>query len=332
MKKVVLGIDIGGTNTVFGLIEKSGNILFSERIPTFGHEPADGLVNRIKEKTNSYLGDQSAGELTGIGVGAPNGNHYNGVIQSPPNLGWGHVDIVSLLKKKFNCDVLLTNDANAAALGEKYFGIAKDMKDFITITLGTGLGSGIFSGGNILYGQDSLAGEIGHLSIDHNGRKCSCGLKGCLEMYVSAKGIKETVVELLKVNPGDDFLSSLDLNYIDGKIIDRAFDDGVESAISLYEFTAEKLAYGLAQAAVILNPEAFIFYGGFSLAGDRLLNPTRRALESYLMKHSKGKIRILQSGLPSDQAGILGAASLIWPFGSKEDHRSDFEKSEEWCS
>ena len=332
MKKVVLGIDIGGTNTVFGLIEKSGNILFIEHIPTLGHEPADSLVNRLAEKVDSFLEDHPEGELTGIGVGAPNGNHYNGVIQSPPNLGWGHVDIVSLLKKKFNCDVLLTNDANAAALGEKYFGIAKDMKDFITITLGTGLGSGIFAGGNILYGQDSLAGEIGHLSIDHNGRKCSCGLKGCLEMYVSAKGIKETVVELLKVNPGDDFLSSLDLNYIDGKIIDRAFDDGVESAISLYEFTAEKLAYGLAQAAVILNPEAFIFYGGFSLAGDRLLNPTRRALESYLMKHSKGKIRILQSGLPSDQAGILGAASLIWPFGSKEDHRSDFEKSEEWCS
>ena len=211
MKKVILGIDIGGTNTVFGLIEKSGNILFSKHIPTLGHEPAGGLVNRIKEKTDSFLlGDQSTGELTGIGVGAPNGNHYNGVIQSPPNLGWGHVDIVSLLRKKFNCDVLLTNDANAAALGEKYFGIAKDMKDFITITLGTGLGSGIFSGGNILYGQDSLAGELGHLSIDPNGRKCSCGLKGCLEMYASAKGIKETVVELLKVNPGDDFLSSLD--------------------------------------------------------------------------------------------------------------------------
>ncbi|MDP6034278.1 MAG: ROK family protein [Candidatus Marinimicrobia bacterium] len=317
MKKVVLGIDIGGTNTVFGFIEKSGNILFSEHFPTFGHEPADGLVNRLAEKVDSFLEDHPEGELAGIGVGAPNGNHYNGVIHSPPNLSWGHVDIVSLLRKNFNCDILLTNDANAAALGEKYFGIAKDMKDFITITLGTGLGSGIFSGGKILYGHDSLAGEIGHLSIDHNGRKCSCGLKGCLEMYASAKGIKETVIELLQVNPSDDFLSSLDLDCVDGKIIDRAFDDGVESAISLYEFTAEKLAYGLAQTAVILNPEAFIFYGGFSLAGDRLLNPTRRALESYLMKHSKEKIRILQSGLPPEQAGILGAASLIWPFDSK---------------
>jgi glucokinase len=317
VKKVILGIDIGGTNTVFGLIEKSGNILFSEHIPTFGHEPADGLVNRLAEKVDSFLEDHSEGELAGIGVGAPNGNHYNGVIQSPPNLGWGHVDMVSLLREKFNCDVSLTNDANAAALGEKYFGIAKDMSDFIMITLGTGLGSGIFSGGKILYGHDSLAGEIGHLSIDHNGRKCSCGLKGCLEMYASAKGIKETVIELLQVNPGDDFLSSLDLDNVDGKIIDRAFDDGVESAISLYEFTAEKLAYGLAQAATILSPEAFIFYGGFSLAGDRLFNPTRKAFESYLMENLKGRIRILQSGLPPGQTGILGAASLIWPFDSK---------------
>ena len=312
MKKVVLGIDIGGTNTVFGFIEKSGNILFSEHFPTFGHEPADGLVNRLAEKVDSFLEDHPEGELAGIGVGAPNGNHYNGVIHSPPNLSWGHVDIVSLLRKNFNCDILLTNDANAAALGEKYFGIAKDMNDFIIITLGTGLGSGIFSGGNILYGHDSLAGEIGHLSIEYNGRNCPCGLKGCLEMYVSAKGIKETVIELLQVSPGDDFLLSLDLNYIDGKMIDSAIDDGVESAISIYEFTADKLAYGLAQAAVIMNPEAFIFYGGFSQAGDRLFNPTRKAFENYLMENLKGKINLLQSGLPPGQAGILGAASLIW--------------------
>ena len=164
----------------------------------------------------------------------------------------------------------------------------------------------------MIYGHDSLAGEIGHLSIDHNGRNCSCGLKGCLEMYASAKGIKETVIELLKVNPGNDFLSSLELDFVDGKMFDRAVDDGVESAISVYEFTAEKLAYGLAQAATILSPEAFIFYGGFSLAGDRLFNPTRKAFESYLMENLKGRISILQSGLPPGQAGVLGAASLIW--------------------
>ncbi len=312
MNKVVLGIDIGGTNTVYGLVEKSGNILISEQIPTLGHEPADSLISRLKVKVDTYIEDHSVSELAGIGVGAPNGNHYTGVIEDPPNLSWGHVDIVSLLSKKFNCDVCLTNDANAAALGEKYFGIAKDMNDFILITLGTGLGSGIFSGGKILYGHDSLAGEIGHLSIDQNGRNCPCGLMGCLEMYASAKGIKETVIELLQVNPGDDFLSSLDLDNVDGKMINRAVDDGVESAISVYEFTADKLAYGLAQAATIMNPEAFIFYGGFSLAGDRLFNPTRKAFESYLMENLKGKINLLQSGLPHGQAGVLGAASLIW--------------------
>tara|TARA_B100002003_G_scaffold7418_1_gene6552 strand:+ start:1857 stop:2810 length:954 start_codon:yes stop_codon:yes gene_type:complete len=312
VNKVVLGIDIGGTNTVYGLVEKSGNILISEQIPTLGHEPADSLISRLKVKVDTYIEDHSVSELAGIGVGAPNGNHYTGVIEDPPNLSWGHVDIVSLLSKKFNCDVSLTNDANAAALGEKYFGIAKDMNDFILITLGTGLGSGIFSGGKILYGHDSLAGEIGHLSIDQNGRNCPCGLKGCLEMYASAKGIKETVIELLQVNPGDDFLSSLDLDNVDGKMINRAVDDGVESAISVYEFTADKLAYGLAQAATIMNPEAFIFYGGFSLAGDRLFNPTRKAFESYLMENLKGKINLLQSGLPHGQAGVLGAASLIW--------------------
>ena len=312
MKNIVLGIDIGGTNTVFGLVEKSGNILFKEQIPTFRDEPADSLVNRLAEKVDYFSEDHPEVKLAGIGVGAPNGNHYNGVVQDPPNLSWGHVDMVSLLREKFNCDVSLTNDANAAALGEKYFGIAKDMNDFIMITLGTGLGSGIFSGGNMIYGHDSMAGEIGHLSIDQNGRKCSCGLKGCLEMYASAKGIKETVIDLLQVNPGDDFLLSLDLDNVDGKIIDHAVDDGVEAAISVYEFTAEKLAYGLAHAATILSPEAFIFYGGFSLAGDRLFNPTRKAFESYLMENLKGRISILQSGLPPGQAGVLGAASLIW--------------------
>jgi glucokinase len=219
---------------------------------------------------------------------------------------------VTLLQEKFHCDVSLTNDANAAALGEKNYGIAYDMNDFVVITLGTGLGSGIFTGGLLLYGTNSLAGEMGHISIAQNGRACSCGLKGCLEMYVSAKGIKETVIEFQKVNPDDDFLSSLEPDFIDGKMIDCAIDDGIKSAISLYEFTADKLAYGIAQVATILSPEAFIIYGGYSQAGDRLLGPTRIALETYLMDNLKGKIKVLQSGLPTGQAGILGAASLLW--------------------
>ena len=312
MKNVVLGIDIGGTNTVYGFVGQNGNIVHSEQIPTLGNKPVDNLITRLGEKLDSFLKDHSDFKLCGIGVGAPNGNHFTGIIQDPPNLSWGDVDIVTLLKEKFNCDVSLTNDANAAALGEKNYGVASDMNDFVVITLGTGLGSGIFTGGLLLYGTNSLAGEMGHLSIAKNGRACSCGLKGCLEMYVSAKGIKETVIELQKVKPDDDFLSSLEPDTIEGKMIDRAIDNGVESAISLYEFTADKLAYGMAQVATILSPEAFILYGGYSQAGDRLLGPTRIALETYLMDNLKGKIKVLQSGLPPGQAGILGAASLFW--------------------
>ena len=312
MKNVVLGIDIGGTNTVYGFVGQNGNIVHSEQIPTLGNKPVDNLITRLGEKLDSFLKDHSDFKLCGIGVGAPNGNHFTGIIQDPPNLSWGDVDIVTLLKEKFNCDVSLTNDANAAALGERNYGIASDMNDFVVITLGTGLGSGIFTGGLLLYGTNSLAGEMGHLSIAKNGRACSCGLKGCLEMYVSAKGIKETVIELQKVKPDDDFFSSLEPDTIEGKMIGRAIDNGVESAISLYEFTADKLAYGMAQVATILSPEAFILYGGYSQAGDRLLGPTRIALEIYLMDNLKGKIKVLQSGLPPGQAGILGAASLLW--------------------
>jgi glucokinase len=311
MKKVVLGLDIGGTNTAYGFVGQNGNIVHSDEIPTCGNKPVDSFINRLGEKIDSFFTDQSDLKLRGIGVGAPNGNFFTGIIQNPTNLSWGDIDIVTLLQKKFHCDVFLTNDANAAALGEKKYGIASEMNDFVVITLGTGMGSGIFSGGFLLYGTSGLAGEMGHLSIAKNGRACSCGLKGCLEMYVSAKGIKETVIEYQQVNPDDDFLSSLRPDSIDGKMIDCAIDDGIESAISIYEFTADKLAYGLAQVAAILSPEAFIISGGYSQAGDRLLGPTRIVLESYLMDNLKGKIKVLQSGLPTGQAGILGAASLL---------------------
>ena len=312
MNKVVLGIDIGGTNTVYGLIEQSGHVLFREQIPTFGNEPAQNLANRLREKVDYFLEDHPDHELTGVGVGAPNGNHFTGVIQDPPNLNWGDVDIVSILKKKFSYDIILTNDANAAALGEKKFGIAKDMNDFVMITLGTGLGSGIFTNGSLLYGYDGFAGEMGHLSIDPEGRLCNCGRTGCLEMYVSAKGIRKSVNELKVKNPDDTFIQSLPEKGLDGRVLDKAFDAGERAAIELYQFTGEKLGIGLAQAATLLSPEAFIIYGGYSNAGERLLEPARRAMDEYLLSSHKGKILILQSSLPQSEAGIIGAASLIW--------------------
>ena len=169
-KQVVLGIDIGGTNTVYGLIGEDGNIYHYEDIPTKGSKPIENLIDRLDSSLSSIMSQNSDFELVGIGIGAPNGNHYTGMIQDPPNLSWGNVDVVNIFKERFNCNVDLTNDANAAALGEKHYGIANNMNDFVVITLGTGLGSGIFSGGRLIYGHDGFAGEMGHMPIDDDGR------------------------------------------------------------------------------------------------------------------------------------------------------------------
>ena len=316
-KSIALGIDIGGTNTIYGFIESGGTIVFHEEIPTHGSMPVMDLVDRIDQKANSFLSENIDYTLKGIGIGAPNGNHYTGMIQDPPNLSWGNVDIVSIFAKNFDCEVALTNDANAAALGEKTFGIAKNMDDFIVVTLGTGLGSGIFSSGKLLYGHDGFAGEMGHISIDYNGRRCNCGNKGCLEAYASASGIKTTVSKMLTDDPDNKLLQSLSKEKIDGFLLDKAFDEGDKSAIQIYEYTGEKLGQGLALVSNLLSPEAFIFYGGFSNAGERILSPARKIMNQNLINASEGKVKLLQSGLPQGQAGILGAASLIWSKNNK---------------
>jgi glucokinase len=309
---VSIGIDIGGTNTVYGFITEDGSVIDSEEIPTRGDESIINLIDRLDSRIKIFFEKKSDTKLLGIGIGAPNGNHFSGRIQDPPNLSWGDVDIVSLFKERFNCDTILTNDANAAALGEKSYGVAQDMNDFIVITLGTGLGSGIFSGGKLVYGYDGFAGEMGHMPIEFGGRSCNCGNEGCLESYASASGIKKTVQELLKSHPEDTFLKSISLEKIDGITIDNAFDSGNEIAKKIYEYTGEHLGRGLAQAANLLSPEAFIFYGGFSNAGERLLNPAKKSMDKYLINGHAETINLLQSGLPKGQAGILGAASLIW--------------------
>ena len=316
-KSIALGIDIGGTNTIYGFIESGGTIVFHEEIPTHGSMPVMDLVDRIDQKANLFLSENIDYTLKGIGIGAPNGNHYTGMIQDPPNLSWGNVDIVSIFAKNFDCEIALTNDANAAALGEKTFGIAKNMDDFIVVTLGTGLGSGIFSSGKLLYGHDGFAGEMGHISIDYNGRRCNCGNKGCLEAYASASGIKTTVSKMLKDDPDNKLLQSLSKEKIDGFLLDKAFDEGDKSAIQIYEYTGEKLGQGLALVSNLLSPEAFIFYGGFSNAGERILSPARKIMNQNLINASEGKVKLLQSGLPQGQAGILGAASLIWSKNNK---------------
>ena len=311
-KSVVLGIDIGGTNTIYGYITRDGTIIFHDEIPTNGSKPISDLIGRINDNVKEFFSKNQEYSLKGIGIGAPNGNHYTGMIQSPPNLSWGNIDIVSLFKEKINCKILLTNDANAAALGEKSFGLAKNMDDFVVVTLGTGLGSGIFSCGKLLYGHDGFAGEMGHISIDFNGRLCNCGNKGCLESYVSATGIKTTIKNLLEKDSQNTFLQTLCSDYIDGFLLDKAYDEGNKTAIKIYRFTGEKLGQGLALVANLLSPEAFIFYGGFSNAGERILSSARKTMKDNLINSSAKDIKLVQSGLPQGQAGILGAASLIW--------------------
>ena len=310
-KKVAVGIDIGGTNTVYGFIDNSGKVIEYVEIPTRGNKPINDLLNRLDLRIKQFFKKNNSFELLGVGIGAPNGNHFTGKIQSPPNLSWGDIDIVNIFKENFNCKTILTNDANAAALGEKKFGVAKHMNDFVVITLGTGLGSGIFSGGKLLYGHDGFAGEMGHMCIDPEGRNCNCGNIGCLESYASATGIKKTIKKLLDQNPEDAFLQNINSGKINGLKIDKAFDSGNLFAKEIYEYTGIQLGRGLAQAANLLSPEAFIFYGGFSNAGKRLLGPTKISMEKYLLSGHVGKIKLLQSALPKGQAGILGAASLI---------------------
>ena len=251
-------------------------------------------------------------KLKNIGVGVPNGNYYSGMVIDPPNLGqsWNEIDLVTLVKNYRDIPVKITNDANAAAMGEKFYGAAKEMKDVVIITLGTGLGSGIIVNSSVLYGYDGFAGELGHIIVDPNGRICGNGRAGALEMYVSAKGLKYTINEYLDKYPNDVTLNEIKSNGFDGKKMDQAFDDGVEIVKEIYEFTGNMLGLGLAQAATILSPEAFIFYGGLSNAKHRILDYTKKSMDKNLLSFQKGKIKLLLSQLPDGEAGILGATCL----------------------
>jgi glucokinase len=307
----VIGVDIGGTNTVYGFIDHLGKIIEYNQISTNASLPADDLINRLEVNFKKFIKLNPNYVLKGIGIGAPNGNHLTGIIVNPPNLNWGDIDIQSRLKNIFSCKVILTNDANAAALGEKKYGVAKNMNDFIMITLGTGLGSGIYSGGNLIYGSDGLAGEMGHITIEINGRKCNCGKYGCLESYVSATGISKTINQLIKKNPEDKLLNSIKNGQLDGIKLDKAFDDNNKIAKRIYSYTGAMLGKGLALVATLFSPEAFIFYGGFSNAGDRIFQFAYSEMEKNLLLNQKGKISLIKSILPEGQAGILGASSLI---------------------
>jgi len=311
--EVVLGIDIGGTNTKYGYVDKSGNLLAEGEMLTEAQRPADDFFNRLHTQAeNLFASKKNELKLVGIGLGAPNGNYYKGTIEQPPNLSWKYVDVVAALRRWYSIPIALTNDANAAALGEMLFGTAKGMKDFIVITLGTGLGSGIVANGELIYGHDGFAGEIGHTIVDPNGRQCGCGRRGCLETYASASGIRRTMEELLKKPAPPSELRQIDLDQITSKRIFEAAQRGDKLALEAFELTGRYLGLKLADSIAHTSPEAIILFGGLAAAGDFIFSPTKKYMEEYLLNIFRNKVKLLPSSLPKGNAAILGAAALMW--------------------
>ncbi|MCR4416774.1 MAG: ROK family protein [Ignavibacteria bacterium] len=312
-KQLVLGIDIGGTNTKFGLIDQNGNDYLMGSIPTNSDQPAENLFYRLFREFDRMKNDLNFDfDLVGIGIGAPNANYYKKTIEYPPNLNWGYIEVEKIIRKFYTQPVALTNDANAAALGEMYYGVAKGMKDFIVITLGTGLGSGIIVNGNLVYGHDGFAGEIGHTVYDPNGRLCGCGKNGCLETYASAPGIKRTVLEIIAKTNYPSKFRHINFEDLDAKMITDAALEGDQIALEAFDFTAKVLGIKLADAVAHTSPEAIILFGGLANAGDLLLVPTKKYMEEHLFHVFRNKVKLLKSDLNEGKSAVLGAAALIW--------------------
>jgi glucokinase len=320
MKKVAIGIDIGGTNTAIGLVDKDGNVMVKDNIATPSHGNIDKYISDLSDAIKSLI--KSAKllnedlEVLGIGIGAPNGNYYNGTIEYAPNLSFkGIVHFVDLLRKNFtDLQVLaLTNDANAAAIGEMIYGGAKGMKNFVMYTLGTGVGSGVVVNGELVYGHDGFAGECGHTMLIPDGRLCGCGAFGHLEAYCSAPGMKRTAFELMAYyNATDSLLADKSYNELDSKMIFDAATKGDKIALEVFEVTGEYLGQGLADTVHHLSPEAIFLFGGPTAAGDLIFKPTKEAMEEYLLPIFKNKIKILPSKLKPGDAAIVGASALVW--------------------
>lgn len=303
MQQLVAGIDIGGTNTAFGLIGENGKILAFDSVKTTDYSDPFDLTQVVSSKIRSMV--PAGCSLEGVGIGAPNGNYYTGNIEFAPNLKWkGIVPLANYFSEALNCKALLTNDANAAAMGEMIFGDAKGMKDFLFITLGTGLGSGIVVDGKIVYGHDGFAGEVGHVIILPGGRPCGCGRRGCVEVYCSATGIKNTYLEKKKISDPE--------NKINAHFIYEKAKQGEKEAIESFEYTGEILGIALANSVLYTSPEAIFLFGGLAQAGDLIFGPTKKSLEQNLLNIYKGKIKLLPSRLKENDAALLGAASLIW--------------------
>lgn len=306
-----IGIDIGGTNSMMGIVDKMGNILFEAELITNDYELIEYFADACYKLLYPEINKLGFQEFRGIGIGAPNGNYYQGTIEFAPNLRWkGVVPLAKIFSQKFNLNTTVTNDANAAAIGEMMHGAAKGMNDFIMVTLGTGVGSGFVANGKIMYGHDGFAGELGHTIAVRDGRLCGCGRKGCLETYTSATGIVRTANEFLETKTISSSLRNL--TTITSKNIYDAAVKGDFLALEIFEFTGKILGQSLADAIAITSPEAIILFGGLAQAGKFIFEPTRKYMEQNLLKIYQGKVKLLPSELKESDAAILGAASLIW--------------------
>lgn len=317
MKNYAFGIDIGGTNSVMAVVSREGEILGQCSFPTASFAEFDDYINALCENLKKLAADTCGLEnILGVGVGAPNGNFYTGQIDTAPNLPWkGVLPFVEKLKAAIGLPCVITNDANAAAMGEHAYGVAKEMDHFIMITLGTGVGSGIFIDGKILYGNDGFAGELGHTIMDYSddARLCGCGRKGCLETYASATGVARTARQFLAERTDDSLLRKLAPEKITSKDVYDAAVQGDAIAIDIYNFTGEILGRALGNFIAFSAPEAIVLFGGMAQAGEILMKPLREAMDKYTMPLWRGKIKLLVSSLKSSNAALLGASALVWP-------------------
>lgn len=317
IKPYVIGLDLGGTNSVFGIVDSRGDIKATTAIKTQGYETVDEYVEASVEALQIII-DQVGGieKIKAMGIGAPNGNYYTGTIEFAPNLSWGHNGIVPLAKMfsdKLGIPVALTNDANAAAIGEMTYGVARGMKNFIVITLGTGVGSGIVINGQLVYGSDGFAGELGHVIMNRvNGRPCGCGRKGCLEAYCSATGVARTARELIETTDEPSLLRDMPAADITSLDVSIAASKGDALAKRIYEFTGNMLGEACADFAAFSSPEAFIFFGGLTKAGALIMDPIKKAYEENVLNIFKGKAKLLVSGLDGSSAAVLGASAVGW--------------------
>jgi glucokinase len=315
LQQLAIGIDIGGTGTKFGIVDRNGNILFSSEISSRNHEEVEGFIDELYDNLHTMIQRAGGpGRMKGIGVGAPNGNYYTGTVEYAPNLPWrGIIPLAKMMESKFKLPVVLTNDANAAAIGEMMYGAAQGMKDFIMITLGTGVGSGIVANGHLIYGHDGFAGELGHTIIIPNGRLHEgTGKHGSLESYASATGVRLTALEMLQNSNEPSLLRDTPADKIDSLKVFEAAVLGDKLAKEIFEFTGQILGLALANFVMFSSPEAIILFGGLTKAGDLILKPTRENMEANVIQVFQNKVKILVSHLREADAAILGASALAW--------------------